>query len=346
MELENDEPTEQSRHRRTSSTALNAAAGAGTYAFIDTGDRRHRRDPGRAALPAGVGDAGRCATPILDSTVDPRFIDTLNRPAHRADVRGQRRRGRVHRRRQPPQVEGLRLQRRRRPRHRRRPGQLQRHPHRTPPRRWSTGWRPTRPGAATPTSSSSATSTPTRRRTRSRRSATPATSTLIDEFLGGDGYSYVFEGAVGLPRPRAGQRRAWPPRSPASTEWHINADEPIALDYNTEFKSPNQVESFYAPDAYRSSDHDPVLVGLSLNNYDFTGFFPPHRQPPDVERGQGGQRGAGQVQPGRRPGSGDPGRHPDVDPDQLHDGSDHRARPRRSTSPKRCPTGATSTPTR
>jgi uncharacterized protein len=49
------------------------------------------------------------------------------------------------------------------------------------------------------------------------------------------------------------------------TEWHINADEPIALDYNTEFKTPNQVNTFYAPDAYRSSDHDPVLVALTLN---------------------------------------------------------------------------------
>ena len=26
------------------------------------------------------------------------------------------------------------------------------------------------------------------------------------------------------------------------TEWHINADEPIALDYNVEFKTPNQVD--------------------------------------------------------------------------------------------------------
>ena len=33
-------------------------------------------------------------------------------------------------------------------------------------------------------------------------------------------------------------------------------------DYNVEFKSPGQVISLYAPDAYRSSDHDPVLVGI------------------------------------------------------------------------------------
>ena len=48
--------------------------------------------------------------------------------------------------------------------------------------------------------------------------------------------------------------------------WHINADEPSALDYNTQFKNPQQVEQFYQADAYRSSDHDPVIVDLNLNN--------------------------------------------------------------------------------
>ena len=46
------------------------------------------------------------------------------------------------------------------------------------------------------------------------------------------------------------------------TEWHINADEPIALDYNTNFKSDGHIDTLYAPDAFRSSDHDPVIVGL------------------------------------------------------------------------------------
>lgn len=46
--------------------------------------------------------------------------------------------------------------------------------------------------------------------------------------------------------------------------WHINADEPTALDYNEEFKSPEQISTFYADDAYRSSDHDPVIVDLDL----------------------------------------------------------------------------------
>ena len=48
------------------------------------------------------------------------------------------------------------------------------------------------------------------------------------------------------------------------TIWPINADEPRVLDYNEEYKSAGQVTSLYAEGAYRSSDHDPVIVGLEL----------------------------------------------------------------------------------
>ena len=47
-------------------------------------------------------------------------------------------------------------------------------------------------------------------------------------------------------------------------KFHNNADEPVVLDYNTEFKSASQVSSFYAPTAYRASDHDPLVLGLNL----------------------------------------------------------------------------------
>lgn len=47
--------------------------------------------------------------------------------------------------------------------------------------------------------------------------------------------------------------------------WHINADEPTALDYNEEFKTDEQKALFYHEDAFRSSDHDPVIVDLDLN---------------------------------------------------------------------------------
>ena len=48
--------------------------------------------------------------------------------------------------------------------------------------------------------------------------------------------------------------------------WHINADEPTVLDYNEEYKTEEQIAAFYADDAYRSSDHDPVIVDLDLND--------------------------------------------------------------------------------
>ena len=47
------------------------------------------------------------------------------------------------------------------------------------------------------------------------------------------------------------------------TDWHINADEPRALDYNEEFQTPEQVQNFYASDVYRASDHDPIIIELN-----------------------------------------------------------------------------------
>lgn len=44
--------------------------------------------------------------------------------------------------------------------------------------------------------------------------------------------------------------------------WHINADELPDFDYNIDQRSKNQ-RSLYRADPYRSSDHDPVIVGLN-----------------------------------------------------------------------------------
>ncbi len=43
-------------------------------------------------------------------------------------------------------------------------------------------------------------------------------------------------------------------------EWHINADEPSSIDYNTEFRT----QDLYSVNPFRSSDHDPVIIGLNL----------------------------------------------------------------------------------
>jgi len=66
-----------------------------------------------------------------------------------------------------------------------------------------------------------------------------------------------------------------------AADWHINADEPIALDYNTEFKTANQVNTFYDNGPYRASDHDPVVINLALSMP--SGFFLPKTvNPPAV----------------------------------------------------------------
>ncbi|MET0858816.1 MAG: ExeM/NucH family extracellular endonuclease [Telluria sp.] len=45
-----------------------------------------------------------------------------------------------------------------------------------------------------------------------------------------------------------------------ATEWHNNSDEPEVIDYNLDGKA----QDLYVNNAYRASDHDPVLVSLNL----------------------------------------------------------------------------------
>lgn len=80
------------------------------------------------------------------------------------------------------------------------------------------------------------------------------------------GYSYVFDGEAGrLDHALASASLA--AKVAGAAIWHINADEPAVIDYNLEFKQPacsTCGPDYYTPTAYRSSDHDPVLVGLNL----------------------------------------------------------------------------------
>ncbi|CAM4022534.1 ExeM/NucH family extracellular endonuclease [Deinococcus marmoris] len=78
-----------------------------------------------------------------------------------------------------------------------------------------------------------------------------------------DRYSYQFDGQFGY-LDHALASAGLGGQVTGITEWHINSDEPTVLDYNTEFKTPEQIAGLYAPTAYRSSDHDPVVVGLKL----------------------------------------------------------------------------------
>jgi predicted extracellular nuclease len=47
-------------------------------------------------------------------------------------------------------------------------------------------------------------------------------------------------------------------------EWHINADESPGFEYDEPDYDRRALRSRYRPDVYRSSDHDPLLLGLRL----------------------------------------------------------------------------------
>jgi predicted extracellular nuclease len=96
---------------------------------------------------------------------------------------------------------------------------------------------------------------------------------LVNKYLGSAGYSYTFDGQLGyLDHALASGSLA--DQIVGAAEWHINADEPVSLDYNTEFKSAGQVTSLYAADRYRASDHDPVIVDLNLTVNNDLGDLP------------------------------------------------------------------------
>jgi uncharacterized protein len=86
---------------------------------------------------------------------------------------------------------------------------------------------------------------------------------LISTFGGDYAYSYSFGGEVGyLDHALASASLA--EKAVDAVEWHINADEPAFLDYNTENKSDLQQETLYSDDAFRMSDHDPVVATFNL----------------------------------------------------------------------------------
>jgi len=85
---------------------------------------------------------------------------------------------------------------------------------------------------------------------------------LIYKYLGEYAYSYVFDGQTGY-LDHALASVGLIGQVTGTTVWHINADEPDLIDYDMTFKEDAQ-DALYAPDPYRSSDHDPVIVGLNL----------------------------------------------------------------------------------
>ncbi len=73
-------------------------------------------------------------------------------------------------------------------------------------------------------------------------------------------YSYVYYGQSGS-LDHAFATPGLAKRVTGLATWHINADEPSWLDYNMEYKPENVFDT----SPFRSSDHDPVLIGFRLN---------------------------------------------------------------------------------
>jgi predicted extracellular nuclease len=85
---------------------------------------------------------------------------------------------------------------------------------------------------------------------------------LLERFVGPNAYTYVFDGQLGY-LDYAMATRSMLNWVSGVTSFHINADEPDILDYDTSFKKDAQ-DDLYEPLPYRVSDHDPVIVGIDM----------------------------------------------------------------------------------
>ena len=239
---------------------LNDRVGTGTYAFIDTGVVG--TDAIRVGLlykPARVSPVGSFA--VLDSSVDAHFIDDKNRPAlaqtFASAVSGERFTVAVnHLKSKGSDCNDLND-----------PdlgdGQGNCNLTRTAAAQALADWL-----ASDPTASGS-TRTLVIGDLNSYTREDPITAlrsagytNLLAAFGGDTAYSYVFDGQAGY-LDHALANASLAPAVTGTTVWHINADEPDLIDYDMSFKADAE-DALYAPNAYRSSDHDPVLVGLDL----------------------------------------------------------------------------------
>ncbi|MEZ5412560.1 MAG: ExeM/NucH family extracellular endonuclease [Acidimicrobiales bacterium] len=249
--------------------ALNAATAPGTYAFVDTGTIG--TDAIKTAFvyrPAAVAPVGPFT--VLDSTVDPRFIDDRNRPALIQTFEQTATGGRVtialnHLKSKgsacddigdPDLADGQ--------------GNCNR----------------TRTAAAEaladylatdPTGSGGA-GVLIMGDLNSYAKEDPVTAltargyTDLQAAFGGDGaYSYLFDGQLGY-LDHALADATLRPQVTGTASWHVNADEVPLFDYNDDlqtageaaFERESDALPLYEADPYRSSDHDPVLIGLDL----------------------------------------------------------------------------------
>ncbi len=249
--------------------ALNAATAPGTYAYVDTGtiggDAIKTALVYRAAAVAPVGPFK-----VLDSTVDPRFIDTRNRPALIQTFEQKATGGRVtialnHLKSKGSACDDIGD-----------PdtgdGQGNCAQTRTTAAQALVDYLATDPTGSGGAGvlimgdlNSYAKEDPI------KALATGGYTDLVAAFNGGAAYSFLFDGQLGY-LDHALADATLRPQVTGVADWHINADEVPLFDYNDElqtageqaFERESNVLPLYQADPFRSSDHDPVLIGLNL----------------------------------------------------------------------------------
>jgi hypothetical protein len=259
MEMENDAPPRSAVEDLVG--GLNAAMGAGTYSFVDTGvigtDEIKVALIYKAASVTPVGPWN-----ILTTAVDPRFVDTKNRPSlaqtFRSNATGRKFTVVVNHLKSkgsdcndlndPDTGDGS--------------GNC--NLTRTRAAAALVDWTGSDPtGSGDPDYLLIGDMNSYTFETPIQTFVNGGLTNLVRKYDGLSAYSYVFDGESGY-LDHALATTSLEAQVAGVGHWHINPDEPTVLDYNTEFKSANQVNTFYSPGPYRASDHDPVVIGIQL----------------------------------------------------------------------------------
>ncbi|MDJ0911704.1 MAG: ExeM/NucH family extracellular endonuclease [Woeseiaceae bacterium] len=240
-------------------TALNANVGAGTYAFIDTGTiGTDAIKVGFIYKPASVSAAG--AFEVLDSNVDVRFNDSKNRPALAQTftqisdgesltvvVNHLKSKGSPCDDVGDPNLDD---------------GQGNCNQTRTNAALAIVDWLATDPTASGDTDFLIIGDMNAYLQEDPIQVFSSAGYMNLADSATPDSYTYVFDGQQGtLDHGLANSSLL--PQIAGYVEWHINADEAPARDYNLDFG--REAGIFDGTTPYRSSDHDPVIIGIDLN---------------------------------------------------------------------------------
>ena len=258
MEIENDEGANPAIAELVA--ALNAATAPGTYAYVDTGVIG--TDAIRVALiykPAAVTPIG--AWDVITSADDPRFVDTLNRPslaqtfrhngsAQKLTILVNHLKSKGSACADDPDTGD---------------GSGNCNGTRTNAAEAIVDWLATDPtGSGDPDFLIIGDLNSYTFETPIQALEAGGYENLVRTFNGLTAYSYVFNGESGYLDHALGTA-SLADQVAGVTEWHINPDEPTVLDYNLNFKTPNHQATLYDPGPYRSSDHDPIVVGVQLD---------------------------------------------------------------------------------